>query len=69
MLEVYIIESVGTASGHRRRPLEIALGHRASGMKLMATLIHALKTRGRCYGLQTRYDGGGIANVTIIGVS
>ncbi len=46
----------------------IALGHPlgASGAKLMATLIHALKARGKRYGLQTMCEGGGIANVTII---
>jgi acetyl-CoA C-acetyltransferase len=46
----------------------IALGHPlgASGAKLMATLIHALKAHGRRYGLQTMCEGGGIANVTII---
>jgi acetyl-CoA C-acetyltransferase len=46
----------------------IALGHPlgASGTKLMATLINALKARGLRYGLQTMCEGGGIANVTII---
>ena len=46
----------------------IALGHPlgASGTKLMATLIHALRARGLRYGLQTMCEGGGIANVTII---
>ena len=46
----------------------IALGHPlgASGAKLMATLLHALKARGKRYGLQTMCEGGGIANVTII---
>lgn len=46
----------------------IALGHPlgASGTKLMATLIHALKARGKRYGLQTMCEGGGIANVTIL---
>jgi acetyl-CoA C-acetyltransferase len=46
----------------------IALGHPlgASGAKLMATLINALKARGKRYGLQTMCEGGGIANVTII---
>jgi acetyl-CoA C-acetyltransferase len=45
----------------------IALGHPlgASGTKLAATLLHALRrTRGR-YGLQTMCEGGGMANVTI----
>jgi len=46
----------------------IALGHPlgATGVKLMATLIHALKARGKRYGLQTMCEGGGMANVTII---
>jgi acetyl-CoA C-acetyltransferase len=46
----------------------IALGHPlgASGTKLMATLINALRARGKRYGLQTMCEGGGNANVTII---
>ena len=46
----------------------IALGHPlgASGTKLMATLVHALRNRKKRYGLQTMCEGGGIANVTII---
>ena len=46
----------------------IALGHPlgASGTKLMATLVHALRKRGGRYGLQTMCEGGGIANVTIV---
>ena len=46
----------------------IALGHPlgASGTKLMATLVHALRARGKRYGLQTMCEGGGIANVTIL---
>ncbi|MBA3055242.1 MAG: acetyl-CoA C-acyltransferase [Sphingomonadales bacterium] len=46
----------------------IALGHPlgASGTKLMTTLIHALRARGKRYGLQTMCEGGGMANVTII---
>jgi acetyl-CoA C-acetyltransferase len=46
----------------------IALGHPlgATGAKLMATLVHALRTRRLRYGLQTMCEGGGIANVTII---
>ena len=46
----------------------IALGHPlgASGAKLMATLVHGLRKRGKRYGLQTMCEGGGIANVTII---
>jgi acetyl-CoA C-acetyltransferase len=46
----------------------IALGHPlgASGTKLMATLVHALRARDKRFGLQTMCEGGGIANVTII---
>ncbi|MCB1341299.1 MAG: acetyl-CoA C-acetyltransferase [Pseudooceanicola sp.] len=46
----------------------IALGHPlgGSGAKLMTTLVHALKARGKRWGLQTMCEGGGIANVTII---
>lgn len=46
----------------------IALGHPlgASGTKLMATLVHALKNQGKRYGLQTMCEGGGVANVTIV---
>jgi acetyl-CoA C-acetyltransferase len=46
----------------------IALGHPlgCSGAKLMTTLIHALKQRGKRYGLQTMCEGGGLANVTIV---
>jgi acetyl-CoA C-acetyltransferase len=46
----------------------IALGHPlgASGAKLMATLVYALKQRNKRYGLQTMCEGGGMANVTII---
>lgn len=46
----------------------IALGHPlgSSGTKLMTTLIHALQTKGKRYGLQTMCEGGGMANVTIL---
>jgi len=46
----------------------IALGHPlgSSGTKLLATLVHALRARGKRYGLQTMCEGGGIANVTIL---
>lgn len=46
----------------------IALGHPlgATGTKLMATLVHALRKRGKKYGLQTMCEGGGIANVTLV---
>jgi len=45
----------------------ISLGHPlgASGTKLTTTLLHALKARGKRYGLQTMCEGGGQANVTI----
>jgi acetyl-CoA C-acetyltransferase len=46
----------------------IALGHPlgASGTRLVATLVSALRARGARYGLQTMCEGGGLANVTII---
>ena len=46
----------------------IALGHPlgASGTKLMATLLHALRAQDKRFGLQTMCEGGGIANVTIV---
>ncbi len=46
----------------------IALGHPlgASGTKLAATLVHALRARGKKYGLQTMCEGGGMANVLIV---
>ena len=46
----------------------IALGHPlgASGAKLMSTLVHALRARGKRYGLQAMCEGGGLANVTIV---
>jgi acetyl-CoA C-acetyltransferase len=46
----------------------IALGHPlgATGGKLMATLVHALHTRKKKYGLLAMCEGGGIANVTIV---
>jgi len=46
----------------------IALGHPlgASGTKLMATLLYALRARGKRFGLQTMCEGGGLANVTIL---
>lgn len=46
----------------------IALGHPlgGSGAKLMTTLVHALRSRGKRYGLQTMCEGGGMANVTIV---
>jgi len=46
----------------------IALGHPlgGTGTKLMATLVHALKARGKRFGLQTMCEGGGLSNVTIV---
>lgn len=46
----------------------ISLGHPlgASGTKLMTTMIHELRRRGKRFGLQTMCEGGGMANVTII---
>jgi acetyl-CoA C-acetyltransferase len=46
----------------------IALGHPlgATGAKLMTTLVHALRARGKRYGLQAMCEGGGMANVTIV---
>ncbi|AMK19814.1 MULTISPECIES: acetyl-CoA C-acetyltransferase [Sphingobium] len=46
----------------------IALGHPlgSSGTKLMTTLVHALRKRGKRYGLQTMCEGGGQANLTIV---
>ncbi|MGB7406106.1 MAG: acetyl-CoA C-acetyltransferase, partial [Pacificimonas sp.] len=46
----------------------IALGHPlgATGAKLMSTLVHGLRNRGKRWGLQTMCEGGGIANVTIV---
>ena len=45
----------------------ISLGHPlgASGTKLAATLVHALRRHGKRYGLQTMCEGGGMANVTL----
>jgi acetyl-CoA C-acetyltransferase len=45
----------------------IALGHPlgASGTKLAATLMHALRDQKKRFGLQTMCEGGGLANVTI----
>lgn len=46
----------------------IALGHPlgASGTRLTATLVHALRRTGGRFGLQTMCEGGGMANVTIV---
>ncbi|NJN52552.1 MAG: acetyl-CoA C-acetyltransferase [Gammaproteobacteria bacterium] len=46
----------------------IALGHPlgASGTKLMATLVHALHSHGKRWGLQTMCEGGGLSNATVV---
>ncbi|MFI9815615.1 thiolase family protein [Saccharothrix variisporea] len=46
----------------------IALGHPlgASGARLMTTLVHALRTRGGRYALQTMCEAGGLANATVL---
>ena len=46
----------------------IALGHPlgATGARLMTTLVQALRTHGKRYGLQTMCEAGGMANVTIV---
>ncbi|WP_405485344.1 thiolase family protein [Nocardia sp. NBC_00511] len=46
----------------------IALGHPlgASGVRITATLVHALRARGARYGLQTMCESGGQANAMII---
>lgn len=46
----------------------IALGHPlgASGVRIMTTLVHALRKRGARYGLQTMCEAGGLANTCII---
>jgi acetyl-CoA acyltransferase len=46
----------------------IALGHPlgASGLRLMATLVHHLRATGGRYGLQTMCEGGGMANATLL---
>lgn len=38
----------------------------ASGTKLLATLIHALRAWSLRYGLQTMCEGGGVSNATIV---
>jgi acetyl-CoA acyltransferase len=46
----------------------IALGHPlgASGLRLLATMLHGLEETGGRYGLQTMCEAGGMANATII---
>ncbi|MYY83779.1 MULTISPECIES: thiolase family protein [unclassified Streptomyces] len=46
----------------------LALGHPlgASGARLMATLVHAMRARGARYALQTMCEAGGLANATVL---
>jgi acetyl-CoA acetyltransferase family protein len=46
----------------------IALGHPlgASGVRLMATMVHAMRASGARYGLQAMCEGSGMANATIL---
>ncbi|MEV5609998.1 thiolase family protein [Streptomyces sp. NPDC052225] len=46
----------------------IALGHPlgASGTRLMTTLVHAMRSRGARYALQTMCEAGGLANATVL---
>jgi len=46
----------------------IAIGHPlgASGARLMTTLLHALETHDKKYGLQTMCCGGGMGTGTIV---
>lgn len=46
----------------------IALGHPlgASGTRLMATMVHHMRSAGIRYGLQAMCEGGGMANATIL---
>src|ERR1700744_6538181 len=46
----------------------IAIGHPlgASGARIMTTMVNALEQRGGRYALQTMWEGGGMANATII---
>jgi acetyl-CoA acyltransferase len=46
----------------------IALGHPLGGRdaRLMTTLVHHMKDHGIRYGLQTMWEGGGMANATIL---
>ena len=39
---------------------------KASGARIMTTLVNALEQRGGRYGLQTMCEAGGMANATII---
>lgn len=46
----------------------VALGHPlgASGVRIMATMIHHLRRTGGRYGLQTMCEAGGMANATVV---
>jgi acetyl-CoA acyltransferase len=46
----------------------IALGHPlgASGVRIMTTLVHAMRQRGARFALQTMCEAGGLANATIL---
>ncbi|MGI9538805.1 MAG: hypothetical protein ACR2N6_01495, partial [Miltoncostaeaceae bacterium] len=37
-----------------------------SGARIMATLVHEMKRWGARYGRQTMWEGGGMANATIL---
>jgi hypothetical protein len=60
----------GGALSFFKLPQCIAAAHNhplgGTGTKLMATLVHALKARGKRFGLQTMCEGGGLSNVTIV---
>ncbi len=64
----WLTETGADAEGLNVHGGAIALGHPlgASGAKLMATLVHALRRHSKRFGLQTMCEGGGIANVTIV---
>ncbi len=47
-------------------PSRSAIPLGASGTKLMTTLLYALKSHDKKWGLQTMCEGGGLANVTIV---
>lgn len=64
------ISQVGKQSNHLARSVVMAsmLGHPlgATGTRLIATIVHALRARGKRWGLQTICEGGGIANATVV---
>jgi len=79
MQSAYVVAALRTAGGRRAKAVgadpgklnvnggALALGHPmgASGTKLAATLISALRGARKRYGLQTMCEAGGMANVTI----